>query len=381
MNKIQFRQKKYLLPLIILPFLVFIGYMISNMKRPEKKTNLVELDEFNPNLQDPMALKKNPNKLDALKNRLKKEADFSGIQNVEKDNVQDEMVANSSSLYTTDEMRLIDSLNQVNAIQMEAFQKAVNGYQSKDYTKTEEIDGDVTENASISSEEDAYKQAINRQMKFLDSIVAFGRSLENQDNKSIEKEATTYDIQEHFLQVYKADEINATYFNTINSRNSRLGISAILDENIKVVAGSRVRIRLLDDITVGGDVIKTGQNIYGIVSGFAAQRVKININSILVNNKPQKVNLSVYDLDGMEGFYIPESSFRDFSKEVGSKTANQNITIDQGQNNVQQYTFKLLQDIYKSGTQAVSKMIRQNKANLKYASQIYLINNEENKAQ
>ena len=45
-----------------------------------------------------------------------------------------------------------------------------------------------------------------------------------------------------------------------------------------------------------------------------AERVKATITSILVGDKFINVKLSVFDNDGMEGFYVPESSFREFVK-------------------------------------------------------------------
>jgi hypothetical protein len=55
-----------------------------------------------------------------------------------------------------------------------------------------------------------------------------------------------------------------------------------------------------------------------VVSGFGQQRVKASISSILVGGKFIKVGLSVFDNDGMEGFYVPESTFREMVKDAGS---------------------------------------------------------------
>ena len=43
-------------------------------------------------------------------------------------------------------------------------------------------------------------------------------------------------------------------------------IMAIIDENVKAVDGSRVRLRLLDDIEIGDETIKKGTYLYGGVS-------------------------------------------------------------------------------------------------------------------
>ncbi|MGG6496694.1 UNVERIFIED_CONTAM: conjugative transposon protein TraM, partial [Bacteroidetes bacterium 56_B9] len=89
----------------------------------------------------------------------------------------------------------------------------------------------------------------------------------------------------------------------------------ILDETLKVTDGSRVRIRLLDDIMINDALLTKGTYLYGNVSGFKAQRVHINISSIMVDGRQMKVDLSVYDNDGQEGFFVPSSAFRDLSKD------------------------------------------------------------------
>ena len=65
--------------------------------------------------------------------------------------------------------------------------------------------------------------------------------------------------------------------------------------------------------------LKKGTYLYGIVTGFGQQRVMATITSILVKDKFVKVNLSVFDNDGMEGFYVPESAFRDMMKDAGAQ--------------------------------------------------------------
>ena len=56
--------------------------------------------------------------------------------------------------------------------------------------------------------------------------------------------------------------------------------------------------------------------------------IRDSITSILVGDKFIKVKLSVFDNDGMEGFYVPESSFRDFVKDAGANTVQQNISFE-----------------------------------------------------
>ena len=176
MNKINFIQKKYIIPLIVLPFIIFIGYMISTFKGPEKVSNLVEMDEFNTSLQDPTNSTKAKTKFESMRDRLRKEGDFTGVQNIEIENVQDEMIANSSSLYTTEEMKQIDSLNQVNAIQKKQLQEKMQSiYKSKDYTKETQTKSNDPLSQNNNGEEEldpeqVYMNKIAEQRKILDSL-------------------------------------------------------------------------------------------------------------------------------------------------------------------------------------------------------------------
>ena len=112
--------------------------------------------------------------------------------------------------------------------------------------------------------------------------------------------------------VVKKVKTTSDYFNTLaeNEKEPHL-IKAIIDENIKAVDGSRVRLRLLDDVEINETIVKKGSYIYAIMSGFGSQRVKGNINSLMVGDELVKVSLSVYDTDGLEGLYVPSSSFRE----------------------------------------------------------------------
>lgn len=404
MNKINFLQKKYVLPLIALPFLIFIAYMINQFKPTKELSNLVEVEELNAQLQDPTSSPTPSNnttggKLNALKQRLKREGDFTGIQNVETEIVQDEMVQNSSSLYTTEEMRAIDSINQVNAIRAEELRQGIDRYRSQDFTKedsaisqappvTNDPFAQQNPDGEPLSPEEIQRRKIEEQMRRLDSITE-ARSIKVGQNAKKEVEETTAEVienpeqqtnryQEQVIEVKRSKEVNNAYFNTVGNYDYNLGISAILDEGLKVVQGSRVRIRLLEEATIGEFRLQPGEYLYGIVSGFSAQRVKINITSIMLNGTPTKVNLSVYDIDGMEGFYIPQSAFRDAAKEAGGKASQQNITVNSGAGSgIAQFTYKMLQDLYQSSTQAISKNIRQNKVKLKYATQVFLVNKDE----
>lgn len=156
-------------------------------------------------------------------------------------------------------------------------------------------------------------------------------------------------------------------------------IRAMIDQTTKAREGTRLRFKLLDDVMVKDVKLRKGTYLYGIVSGFGQQRVMANITSILVGGRFLTVNLSVYDNDGMEGFYVPESAFRDMMREAGAQSLQNNMSFSGGYGSElsgEAVALQALQNMYQSATNTLSAKMRQNKARIKYNTIIYLINKE-----
>jgi len=210
------------------------------------------------------------------------------------------------------------------------------------------------------------------QMTLIDSI-SKANDPNFQQSQSVEKPITAVDEQPK-AKVNKADNVNE-HFNTVSKMESNSFIKAIIDEDIeKGSLGGRLRLRLLEDIQVGPSLLVKGTYLYALISGYEAQRVKLHIRSVMVGDKLHPVQLSVYDQDGMEGLYIPINTFRQFSKDLGGNaTGGMNMQMQQDPGSMNQFYMSTLQRIFTSTSQAMSKNIRQNKANLKYGTFIYLI--------
>ena len=185
--------------------------------------------------------------------------------------------------------------------------------------------------------------------------------------------------------VIKSADTNADKFHTVaapdGTAEARL-IRAMIDQTTKAKEGTRLRFKLLDDVTVSGTKLRKGTYLYGTVTGFSSQRVKATITSILAGDKFIKVKLSVFDNDGMEGFYVPESSFRDFVKDAGSNVVQQDINIESDGGygsgiSGEAVALQALQNMYNSATSALSSNITKNKAKIKYNTIVYLINSDD----
>lgn len=180
-------------------------------------------------------------------------------------------------------------------------------------------------------------------------------------------------------EVVKKHDEASDYFNTINNNEpDHKLIKAIVDEDIKAVDGSRVRLRLLDDIDIGERTIRKGSYLYCTMSGFGQQRVKGNVTSVLFNDELVKINLSIYDMDGLEGLYVPRSSFRETTKDISGGALDQSMNFNSttSDNTFSQWGMQALQNAYQKTTSALSKNIRKNKVKIKYGTQVYLINSK-----
>ena len=174
------------------------------------------------------------------------------------------------------------------------------------------------------------------------------------------------------LEVKKAGEAGEAYFNTVTEDSGKPSlIKARVDRVEKVRDGSRIRLRLSEDIEIEGNILPEGTYVYATVNGFSAQRVKAEVTSILVGDEIKKIELAVYDLDGMEGFYVPDSKFREVSKEIGANAMN--LNNNSGQMSLESMAMQSLQQVVQGTTQAVSKTIRQNRARIKYNTNVYLV--------
>ena len=115
------------------------------------------------------------------------------------------------------------------------------------------------------------------------------------------------------------------------------------------------------------------------MSGFGSQRVKGSIKSLLVEDELVKVNLSLYDTDGLEGLYVPSSSFRETTQDVASNALGSTMSINNGStgNTFAQWGMQAIQNAYQRTSNALSKAVRKNKAKLKYGTFVYLVNGRE----
>ena len=135
-----------------------------------------------------------------------------------------------------------------------------------------------------------------------------------------------------------------------------------------------------DDIEINEVTLAKGSYLYAEMSGFGGQRVKGDVSSILVNDELIKVSLTIYDTDGLEGLYVPKSSFRETANDVASSAMSGSMSVNETSNNTfTQWGVQAINNAYQRTANALSKNIRKNKAKLKYGTFVYLVNSRDKK--
>jgi conjugative transposon TraM protein len=90
-------------------------------------------------------------------------------------------------------------------------------------------------------------------------------------------------------------------------------IEAVVHNTQTIVNGALVQLRLTSAIFINGTQIPKNHFLFGTAS-LKGERLTIKINSIRYNNLLFPVDLSVYDLDGLVGIFIPGAINRDVAK-------------------------------------------------------------------
>lgn len=391
LKKINWKQPKYMIPLIIYFPLLFVGYFVIDLFHTEKAEipdGLATTEYLNPDL--PEAKMKGDgigNKYESMLKSYGKIDDYSALGNIERN--EEDTREEYESKYTDEERE-----------QLEAQEAAKLAEMQRQLQESAQKGQEIAQGGSP-SEEDRIARRKQREQEAMDELNRAIAQARLQAQQSMMPAATdTADAGQREGKVEASDKkktdddepqevvkkvkVTSDYFNTLcdNDKETSL-IKAIIDENIKAVDGSRVRLRLLDDIEINDVVVPKGSYLYATMSGFGSQRVKGNVQSIMVDDDIVKVSLALYDTDGLEGLYVPSSQFRETTKDVGSGALSNTSSLTNSSttsgNSLATWGAQTITNAVQKTSNAISKAIKKNNAKLKYGTFVYLINSRSNK--
>lgn len=378
-EKIIFRQPKYMLPAILyIPLLATAYFVVDlfNVETAEIQDKSLQTTEYlNPQL--PGAQIKGGDgigtKYENMAKSWGKIQDHSAIDNIERDE-PNKVFEEYESKYTEDDLAMLDEQGQ------------------EKESAAQVADARMREQEALAELEKALAEARLKAQQEMQMMPPDTTDMELPQNPAEIKGRIAEDsrsvsaLSEHDKanEVVRKVKTSSDYFNTLaqNETEPKL-IKAIIDEDIKAVDGSRVRLRLLDDVEINECIVHRGSYLYATMSGFSSGRVKGTINSILINDELVKVSLSLYDTDGLEGLYVPNSQFRETSKDVasGAVTSNMNMNTGSYGSSLSQWGMQAVQNAYQQTTGAIGKAIKKNKVKLKYGTFVYLVNGRETRNQ
>ena len=96
-------------------------------------------------------------------------------------------------------------------------------------------------------------------------------------------------------------------------------VQAVVHETQTIVDGSTVKLRLVNDVYINGIHIPKDNFLFGTAS-LSGERLNIKIGSIRHGYSLFPVELSVYDMDGLDGIYIPGAITRDVAKQSADRS-------------------------------------------------------------
>lgn len=391
LKKINWKQPKYMIPLIIYFPLLFVGYFVIDLFHTEKAEipdGLATTEYLNPDL--PEAKMKGDgigNKYESMLKSYGKIDDYSALGNIERN--EEDTHEEYESKYTDEERE-----------QLEAQEAAKLAEMQRQLQESAQKGQEIAQGGS-SSEEDRIARSKQREQEAMDELnraiaqarlqaqqsmmpAATDTADAGQREGKVEASDKTKTDDDEPQEVVKKVKVTSDYFNTLSDNDKETSlIKAIIDENIKAVDGSRVRLRLLDDIEINDVVVPKGSYLYATMSGFGSQRVKGNVQSIMVDDDIVKVSLALYDTDGLEGLYVPSSQFRETTKDVGSGALSNTSSLTNSSttsgNSLATWGAQTITNAVQKTSNAISKAIKKNNAKLKYGTFVYLINSRSNK--
>jgi conjugative transposon TraM protein len=206
------------------------------------------------------------------------------------------------------------SMNTADVDRLEKMMQSMQSHDSGDDPETKQLNGMLERILDIQHPErvkEKIKQSEDQRKGQVYAVNTAGKSdrislLDNSDEK-----------------VKQAEENNTTGFyglsDTTSDSDEQNAIEAVVHEDQTLVNGSIVKLRLLDDINVKGTIIPKDNFIYGTVA-LEGERLSVKIKSIRYKKSLYPVQLSVFDIDGVDGIYIPGAIARDVAKSSADRS-------------------------------------------------------------
>lgn len=178
---------------------------------------------------------------------------------------------------------------------------------------------------------------------------------------------------EEFVEAF-AERADAGFKTAVGSDDVSVKntISACVHGNQTITDGQTVRLRLLEAMCVEDRIIPRNTIVIGIAR-MQGERLGISLSSIEYEGNIIPIGLSVYDTDGQEGIFIPNSLEIEAAKEIGANMGSSlNSSINISANAGAQLASDLGKGVIQGVSQYISKRMRTVKVHLKAGYKVLL---------
>ncbi|TDQ73803.1 conjugative transposon protein TraM [Sphingobacterium yanglingense] len=343
------------LPLLVIPFIMFSFWVLGGGKH---KNNYLSENSTGLNMDLPVA-ENNKTQNDKLSlydvaekdlqrlNELKKADPYYSAEDLNAEYYEgydDYQGFRSLSFQDNKEKQIYDKINQLNASLDQSQYYPTPKYSEPTYvsaSETYQIKSDITRLEEMMSRMQNVEPAPDPEMEqintVLQSVLDIQHPVRVQDRikrTSLENLGQVFAVDAVKIETpitFLSDQIDTgisdvrSVFYGLSSdhieNNDRNTIEAVVHETSTVTSGSTLKLRLLNDIYVNGNLIPKDNFLFGKVS-FQDERLAVTIDAIRYQNSIFPVKLSVVDLDGIEGICIPSSVIREVAKQGGDQFTN-----------------------------------------------------------
>ncbi|MNR16677.1 hypothetical protein D3C85_1332950 [compost metagenome] len=156
----------------------------------------------------------------------------------------------------------------------------------------------------------------------------------------------------------------------IQPKNS---IKACVQETQTIIGESSVRLRLLEPAQTGNLTIEKG-TILTANAKLQGGRLELKITSIEQQGNIIPVDITIYDLDGQQGLYVPYSpEMNALSEMAGNMSQTSGTSLMLTQSAGQQAAADLSRGVVQGISGYFSKKVRTPKVTLKAGHQVFLV--------
>ncbi|TGD58999.1 conjugative transposon protein TraM [Flavobacterium humi] len=150
-------------------------------------------------------------------------------------------------------------------------------------------------------------------------------------------------------------------------------IKACVQETQTIIGESIVQLRLLEPAKTPEHTIKQG-TVLTAISKFQAGRLQLKINSIELDGNIIPVEITIYDLDGQQGLFVPYSpEINALTEMAGNMSQQSGTSLMLTQSAGQQIAAEMSKGVVQGISGYFAKKVRTPKVTLKAGHQLFLV--------